>query len=485
MQSLYARLVLMLALILALVGLAYGLFMFTSIQQNRQYTEQTLNRNLARALVAERNLVHENSLDQQALKNMFQAYMDVNPSIEIYLIDLHGKILSYSADPGKVQRTHVSLEPVHTFLKENAMFPILGDDPRSRHQQKVFSVTPIPSAKHTNGYLYVILRGEQYDQIEQLARDKQLLRLGGWVVGVALLLSLLIGLFVFYPVTRRLRVLSAQVDRFRQDAFKIPPHIQPSSSTDELSQLENNIVLMSDQITYQFEQVSAQDKQRRELFASLSHDLRTPLATLHGYLETLKIKSEDLDAITRDAYVERAIQFSNRLKRLVDELFEMAKLDRCQAMPNREPFALPELVQDILQQFEDAARSGGIQLYMKGDTDLPFVDGDIGLIQRVFENLVSNALRHVQRDGHITITLHKVDHAIEVTVQDSGCGIDADALDYIFDPLYQVNNAHRVGEHAGLGLAIVRRILELHGQQIQVESTPGEGTRFIFSLPTI
>jgi len=234
-HTLYARLALTLTLALGLVGLIYGIFMFTTVQKNTQYAEQILNRDLAKVLVNERNLVRENALDKHALKDMFMAYMTVNPSIEIYLLDLDGKILSYSADPGQVKRSHVSLKPIRSFLHENTMFPVLGDDPRSLERQKVFSVTPIPMTNHPSGYLYVILRGEQYDQVEQLARDKELLYLGAWVVGFALFVSLIVGLLVFYPITRRLRSLSKQVDTFRQSEFKILPDFQVSKDRDELS----------------------------------------------------------------------------------------------------------------------------------------------------------------------------------------------------------------------------------------------------------
>lgn len=485
MHTLYARLALTLALTLGLVGLVYAIFMQTTVQKNSQYTEQVLNRDLAKTLVAERNLVHENALDKQALKHLFQAYMDVNPSIEIYLIDLQGKILSYSADPGRVQRTSVSLKPIQTFLQADAMFPVLGDDPRALNRQKVFSVTPIPSLEQANGYLYVILRGEQYDQVEQLAREKELLRLSAWVVGSALLVSLLVGLLVFYPVTRRLRRLSQQVDTFRQGDFENAPSFAVSTGHDELGQLEYNIDLMAQQIAQQLEKISRQDIQRRDLFASLSHDLRTPLATLHGYLETLQIKAEGLSTAQREEYTARAIQFSNRLKALVGELFEMAKLDTFQTAPHCEAFSLPELVQDVLLQFEPHAKQLGVQLHMQGDTNIRFVDGDIGLIQRVFENLVANALRHVQKGDQISITLHALEQTVQIAVSDTGCGIENDALDKIFEPLYQVDNAHRGGEHSGLGLTIVRRILELHHSEIQVSSTLGQGTTFTFTLPNI
>ena len=485
MHTLYTRLALTLALVLGFVGLVYALFIFTTTQKSAQHADQILNRDLAKALVSERNLVRENELDKQALKETFQAYMDVNPSIEIYLIDLSGKILSFSADPERVKRTHVDLKPIHAFLKENALFPILGDDPRAHDRQKVFSVTHIPSASNADGYLYVILQGEQYDKVEQFAHDKEILYLSGWVIGIALIVSLLIGILVFYPLTRRLRHLSTQIDTFRKSDFKTSPGITISStSDDELNQLANNIHLMAEQIAKQFEQLSAKDTQRRDLFASLSHDLRTPLATLNGYLETLQIKAPDLNPEMREKYIDRALQFCNQLKVRVDELFELAKLDSFQTTPHSEPFSLPELVQDILQQFEAIAQQSDVKLQRQGDTEIPFIKGDIGLIQRVLENLVSNALRHVKKGDLITISLRTLNDKIEVKVSDTGCGIDHHEMDKIFEPLYQVDNSHRGGTHSGLGLAIVRRILELHGSNIQIASDLGQGTTFTFFMDT-
>jgi signal transduction histidine kinase len=460
----------------------YGVFMFTTVQKNTQYAEQLLNRDLAKTLVAERNLVHENELNKEEMQDMFMDYMSVNPSIEIYLLDLDGKILSYSADPWQVKRTHVSLAPIQNFLQKNAAFPLLGDDPRAEDRQKVFSVTPIPMTDNPSGYLYVILRGEQYDAVQQLARDKELLHLGAWVIGIALLLGLIVGLLVFYPVTRRLRLLSKQVDDFRQGDFRTMPKFEPKQGADELSQLENNVALMSKQIVQQFHKISEQDSKRRDLFASLSHDLRTPLAALHGYLETLDIKADNLNKTQRSEYTARAIKFSYRLKDLIDELFEMAKLDTLDTAPHIEAFSLPELVQDMLQQYETSAQNIAVSLTMQGDTEMPLVKADIALIQRVFENLVGNALRHVQQGDSITVTIKAKNNYAEIAIADTGCGIDEEALSHIFDPLYQVNNAHRGDEHSGLGLAIVKRILELHESHIQVQSTVGIGTAFTFKL---
>ncbi|MDQ7058794.1 MAG: ATP-binding protein [Ghiorsea sp.] len=186
----------------------------------------------------------------------------------------------------------------------------------------------------------------------------------------------------------------------------------------------------------------------------------------------------------RNEYTARAIKFSHRLKDLIDELFEMAKLDTLDSAPHTEAFALPELVQDVLQQFDANAQKQGIHLLMEGDRHLAFVQADIALIQRVLENLVGNALRHVQAGDSVTVHLSANEDTIEIAVSDTGCGIEEDALAYIFDPLYQVDNKHRSGEHSGLGLAIVKRILQLHGSEISVSSKLDQGTIFTFKLRT-
>ena len=152
-------------------------------------------------------------LDESALKSMFHDYMLINPSIEIYLLDLEGRILSYSADPGKVKRKHVSLEPIQEFLTDSASFPLLGDDPRSHDRRKVFSVTPVPSADAPQGYLYVVLRGEMYDFVETYAEGSYFARLSAWAVAATLGFGLLAGLIVFLLLTRRLQRLTLAMDR--------------------------------------------------------------------------------------------------------------------------------------------------------------------------------------------------------------------------------------------------------------------------------
>ena len=159
-KTLYTRLALGLFLLLVAVGILYAFVSIYTLKQINASLNQELNRDLARHLVADRNLVDEGRLDRQALGELFDLYMTINPSIEIYLLDRQGTIMAYSADPAKIKRNQVSLAPIHTLLADMNEYPVLGDDPRSHDRQKVFSVTPVPSADNPEGYLYVVLRGE-------------------------------------------------------------------------------------------------------------------------------------------------------------------------------------------------------------------------------------------------------------------------------------------------------------------------------------
>ncbi|RMH22960.1 MAG: sensor histidine kinase [Gammaproteobacteria bacterium] len=480
--SLYTRLAVWLTCILMLVGLLYVTLISHIQKQDARTVDQQLNRNLAASLVAERNLIEENRLNEAALKRAFMYFMNINPSIEIYLLDVEGRILSYSADPGKVKRKRVSLGPIRTFLK-GGEFPILGDDPRDPSAQKVFSVTPIPNASQPEGYLYVILRGEQFDSVEMMARDKQRLSLGLWVVAISLGAGLLVGLAGMYLITRRLTRLSRSVRSFRANDFSYSvPLVVEQNRRDEIGQLSEAFEEMSKRIQDQLQQLQAQDEKRRELIANVSHDLRTPLAAMHSYLETLSIKEKDLTPAERLEYLQQALKNSHRLLQLVEELFELARLDNLDQLPDMEPFSIRELAHDVVQQYQHLAERKHIHLQIVTQGDDMLVRGHIGLLQRVLENLIANAIRYTDR-GEVTIRLSSHADRVEVSVEDTGRGIEEAAIPHIFDRFYRADNAHRgEGRHSGLGLAIVKRILDLHDVPIHVSSRIDAGSTFRFFL---
>ena len=162
-------------------------------------------------------------------------------------------------------------------------------------------------------------------------------------------------------------------------------------------------------------------------------------------------------------------------------MFELSKLDSASITPKLETFSLAELLQDVTQDFELEANKAGITMKIEAVRDPAIVYADIGLMQRVLENLIRNALKFTPRDGRITISIDpKPDH-VSVAVSDTGCGISDQDLEHIFDRFYHADQSGN-SDSTGLGLAIVKRILDLHDSRITVQSSPDQGTRFEFEL---
>lgn len=483
-RTLYVRLGLVLLGLFVLIGVLFIALVRFSTELHQQEVMQKLNRDLAAHAIAEGPLLQGRAVNYTVLERLFHSMMVINPGIEVYLLDAQGAILAYSAPPGKVQRAEVDLAPVHTLLAGQARLPILGDDPRDPQGRKIFSAAAIAGSEGAQGYLYIILEGEEYTGIARLLHGSHILVLSVWLVGAGLLFALLAALVLFAYLTRRLRRLSAALEEFqRSDCAEVVPLVAPPLAKDEIDRLTVTFYAMMQRMVQQMQRLRQTDILRRELVTNVSHDLRTPLAALRGYLETLQIKGDGLSEDERCRYLEIATRHSERLGRLVDELFELAKLDAGVTPLQVEPFSLSELVQDTVQRFELAAQRKRVTIAVDYAQPVPFVHGDIGLIERVLANLFDNALRYTDADGTIRIQLSGTDGRISVQVSDTGRGIAPEDLPHVFDRFFRSNPHSSSDGGAGLGLAIAQRIVELHGGRIKVQSAMLRGTTFHFDLP--
>jgi signal transduction histidine kinase len=375
--------------------------------------------------------------------------------------------------------------PIRNLIDGVTPMPIRGDDPRSRSLQKVFSAAEVRSGDTLEGYLYVVLGGQTYEALVSDIGASYSGKISFYVAIAIVLLTGAVGLLVFSMLTQRLKRLSAEMRSVGESGFEVEPEFEHSvSNGDEIDQLARAFVTMSAQIKSQIEQLTENDRLRRELVSNISHDLRTPLSAMQGYLETLIIKGPSLSAEERSRYLDIARRHSIRLGVLIGDLFELSKLDSTTAMPNLEAFSLPELVQDVAQEFQLEAEGKGIEMAIDLNTNSAFTVGDIGLIQRVLENLVRNAIRFTPDGGTVTLSIAERPQSITVAVTDTGAGISDRDIPRIFDRFYRaVQGEEAQSDSSGLGLAIVKRILDLHNSRITVESEINFGTKFEFDLP--
>jgi signal transduction histidine kinase len=224
--------------------------------------------------------------------------------------------------------------------------------------------------------------------------------------------------------------------------------------------------------------LAQQETLRRNLMADIAHELRTPLTVIRGDLEALldgvyEPTPEALGSLQEEALL---------LSRLVDDLRALAQAEAGQLRLEREPTDLASLLQGVVAGFDLEAEAQGQALSLEISSSLPLVDADPQRVRQVVANLISNALRHAPSPGiEVVVSAVETPGQVQVTVKDDGMGISDQDLPYVFDRFWRGDGARSSG--SGLGLAITRELVQAHGGQIWVESTPGEGTAFRFTLP--
>ena len=268
------------AALFALIGLISLFYIFVALQSTQLYQQeiaQKLNRTLADHIAADIPLLSDGTANQAALEDLFHTLMIVNPSIELYLVDPQGSIMSFNAPPGKVKLDTIAIGPIREFLEQAKELPIKGNDPRNPDRSKVFSAAPVYENQRLAGYLYIVLAGENYDTAVQMIQESYILRLVFWVGIAAAVLSLLAGFLSFNWLTRRVRQISSSVEGFKNSEFKAAISLgdwRRQASGDEIDTMGTTIEQMSQVIVEQFQQLRRADVTRRELIANISHDLR-------------------------------------------------------------------------------------------------------------------------------------------------------------------------------------------------------------------
>jgi signal transduction histidine kinase len=226
------------------------------------------------------------------------------------------------------------------------------------------------------------------------------------------------------------------------------------------------------------------DQQLRDAVTSLSHDLRTPLTALGGYLETLFMGGDHFSVQERQEYLNLAIAQQKRLARLVRAQFDLALLESGAFPFDRQVASLSDLVSDVGAMFMATAKAENIQLTI--DTPSTGIVGnfDVGLLQRLLDNLLSNAIRHTPSGGQVSVSIRNEASQIVLRVRDTGTGIPEPDIGRVFNPYFRAGSRATLGGGGtGLGLAIAKRIIEIHGGDIRVLSTIGQGTVFECRLP--
>ncbi len=307
MNSLRAKLSIALLAIVVLMGTS---FFFADRYFTRAYYEelsQKLNAPIAMYVTDQQQLIWGGTPNLESMRELASHAMVINPTAEIYLLDPDGTVLGHNLPEDVVTMSQVSLEPIKTLIAGDARFPLRGDDPRNANAAKVFSAAEVRSEHGLEGYLYVVLGGQTYESLASDISGSYVTRASAAAAFAIVLFTALVGVLVFQLLTKRLKRLNNEMKRVTAERFAIEPELDKTEHVgDEIDALSNAFVDMSQQIRTQIEQLKENDRLRRELVSNISHDLRTPLAAMQGYIETLLIKGESMSEEERAHYLRIA-----------------------------------------------------------------------------------------------------------------------------------------------------------------------------------
>ncbi len=512
MPTLFSRLSILFTVILLCLGLVTWVIAHQSQQQYFEEFTQELNRPVAMYMAQQVPLLVNGRLDSEALADLASHVMMVNPSLELYLLDEKGHVFASALGNAQVQKQIVDLQPIHRFLANKSRMPIYGDNPNLPGQKNVFSAYPLSDSASADpacdpcGYVYAVLGGERTQPVLQSLASSYSLQSSTGMLGGVLLFAMLAGIVLFFTMTRPLRAMTASISQWQLAATSVqaqaqaqaqqnPPAAAAHHVRNELKELEFTCRAMASRLATQYQALDDSDRRRREFLTRISHDLRTPLTILCGAIETVLIEGDNIPSTEAREYLSLAQRQGNRLQQLITQVFELARLDSGEYVLQLEQVSLQELAIDTVQDLQPYAAQHGVRLEacpikpVKGGS----VQADMGLLHRLLDNLLTNAIRHTPKGGLVSLTIKPNKHGMEVEIADSGCGFTDSMNGCTLSSVGVSNHSWWQGsayespsagsQGSGLGLGIVVKILALHGSEARVWSAAGKGTTIRCVLP--
>lgn len=287
------------------------------------------------------------------------------------------------------------------------------------------------------------------------------------VLGVGMMV---IAFVVFGPARRRLRAVQEATERLGAGDLDARA---PDSGGDEVTAVARSFNKMADELTSRARALERSDGARRQLLADVSHELMTPLTAMRGYIETLAMSELHLDMPTRERYLQIVTDETHRLERIIGDLLDLARLEGGGTSMRHDCVDVNALFTRVAARHERELRERRIRLVQHVAPGAEQVDGDPDRLEQALQNLAANALRHTPDGGEIHLGSSRAPGGSLLTVRDTGPGIPEEHLPLIFERFYKVDAARRAAGGSGLGLSIVKAIVERHGGRISARNENG------------
>jgi signal transduction histidine kinase len=491
MKSLRGRILLLTVGFGMVTAMLLALIMFASVRQ--YYTDWSYDkasRFAERILDMHPDLWREYTADPTGFGQKLRQYILYSPNTGLYLLDSEGRVLASAGNARAFwDRYRADVESMRASLQADPNLPIHAADPDREGAVCMAAARPVKVGGQDKGWLVVVPRQADFgSQMPEMLRSYAI-RTAAKVGLMTIAIGVLLTVAMITLLTRPLTALTRATEQVRNGGFcdeLCDTFFPESDRDDEIGRLSRTFREAFDRLRLETERVQTTDAKRREMVASVSHDLRTPLTALMGQLETIRLKGDSLSDESRGQLLARAMHNAEHLRRLTEALAELSRLDSPDFRAQPEPIAIGELADDVVQRFTSSAQQAGISLGIDYPDGLPLTRVDAALIERALSNLLDNALRVTPPGGRVLVRVARSGAepgGVRLEVVDTGPGVSPEDQPRVFERFYQTSRAREQRGSSGLGLAIVKRVAELHGGQAGLESEPGRGSTFFIELP--
>ena len=300
------------------------------------------------------------------------------------------------------------------------------------------------------------------------------------VAAGAIALALLLGFALSWSVIGPIQQIDARLAAIASGNFSGHVNI---TNRDELGALAVNVNRMNDELRRVYKELETASEHKSDFLASMSHELRTPLNAIIGFSQLLRERiSGDINA-KQEEYLDDILTSGNHLLALINDVLDLSKVEAGHVELQVAPFSLQDALERGISMVRGRATSDGVQVMFHANGSPTIVTGDERRVRQVIFNLLSNAVKFTPSGGRVDVTATHADGEARISVADTGGGIAADDLERIFEEFQQTEAGARLQEGTGLGLALSKRYVELHGGRIWCDSVVGAGSTFVFTLP--
>ncbi|MEO6454419.1 MAG: HAMP domain-containing sensor histidine kinase [Ginsengibacter sp.] len=474
--SIFRRIsILVFSLITILCLLFMGLTYYSTTNFHEAST-QLLNKDVAAHIAKFTSPFENDGINKKKADSVFYDAMVLSPSAEVYFLDTAGRVIAYHAEEKEIKQWVVPLENIKKLIVSKGTVFIKNTDPKHPDVPKIFSAADVVYQSKSLGYIYVIL-GSNTDVTNMLYKSY----FSNLFIKVFLLIIVVSIIFTFIYLNRFQKSFNHMIvvlKKFEEGDFRAR---FTSKEDDELAPVTTAFNNMADLLVYNIDRLTKSEQERKEFIANISHDLRTPLSIARGYTETLMMNDEK-HVHEQQEFVQLVYRKIRQVEHMVKQLFDLSKMESVDFTPKKEPFIFLEILQELIHASASSAAEKNININCSACTNSSWITADIGMMERVIQNLLVNAIKYTPENGSIIISIEQKMQTLIFKIGNSGHVLNADTVKW-FNNLSDDTLLHNRPSTSGIGLVIVKKILHLHQYKFELITEESVGNTFIIHIP--